>query len=130
MNNKGKSGYMLYFNGLIGCGFVVLALLHTAEMSHYCWITYSSAALLAFVSLKSHINLNICRILAGLTTLMMFAYFAQFFSVAPGLEGDWYRETKFWEAFSQIIAAFLLIPVLSDYTSRLKAEFIAPHHLN
>ncbi len=121
---------MQYLNGLIGCGFVLLAVLHTAEMSHYCWITYASAALLAFVSFKSHINLTISRILAGLTTLLMFAYFAQFFSVAPGLEGDWYREHKFWEAVSQIIAAFILIPVLSNYTSRLKAEFSIPHHPN
>ncbi|MCZ6852717.1 MAG: hypothetical protein O7G86_02255 [Gammaproteobacteria bacterium] len=99
-------------------------------MSHYCWVFYTSAAILAFISLNSHIKLTASRILAVLTTLLMFFFFAQFFSVAPGLEGAWYRESKFWEAFSEIMAAFLLIPVLSDYTRRLKAEFTVPHHPN
>ncbi|MCZ6617955.1 MAG: hypothetical protein O7E57_07455 [Gammaproteobacteria bacterium] len=128
--DKGKPGYMQYFNGLIGCGFIILALLHTAEMSHTCWISYSSAALLAFISLKSNIHLATSRILAGVTTLLMFFYFASFFTVAPGLEDEWYRENKFWEAISQIMAAFCLIPVLSNYTCRLKTEFHIPHHLN
>ena len=127
---QGNSGYMQYFNGLIGCGFVVLAVLHTAEMSPYCWVPYTSAAFLAFLSLKSQINLTASRVLAVVTTLLMFFYFAEFFSVAPGLEGAWYRETKFWEAISEILAAFLLIPVLSNYTCRLKAEFSVPHHPN
>ena len=121
---------MQYFNGLIGCGFVLLAALHTAEMSHYCWISYLSAAVLAFVSLKPQLNLTTSRLFAGLTTLLMFYFFAIFFSVAPGLEGSWYRENKFWEAISQVTAAFCLIPVLSNYTCRLKAEFTVPHHLN
>ena len=121
---------MQYFTGLIGCGFVILTVLHTAEMSHYCWVLYACAATLAFISLKPHINLTTSRILAGLTTLLMFVYFAQFFTIAPGLEGAWYRENKFWEAISQIIAAFCLIPVLSNYTCRLKAEFTIPHHLS
>lgn len=121
---------MQYLNGLIGCGFVILAALHSAEMSQTCWMSYAGAALLAFIALKSHINLTTSRILAGLTTLLMFFYFAYFFTVAPSLEQEWYREIKFWEAISQIMAAFLLIPVLSNYTRRLKAEFAIPHHLN
>jgi len=96
---------MQYLNGLIGCGFVILAALHSAEMSQTCWMSYAGAALLAFIALKSHINLTTSRILAGLTTLLMFFYFAYFFTVAPSLEEEWYREIKFWEAISQIMAA-------------------------
>jgi hypothetical protein len=53
---------------------------------------------------------------------MMFFFFAAFFLIVPKLTADWYLSQYGWEAVCRILGAFVMIPILSDYSCRLKAE--------
>ena len=45
-----------------------------------------------------------------------------FFIVVPKLEANWYLQQEGWHAVCLILGAFAMIPILSDYSCRLKAE--------
>ena len=112
---------MHYFNGIIGCVFVVLALLHIGIPDSFVLITmYLTGAALAFVTLIPEIGLLLSRLLAFATTASMFFYFANFFLMAPQLHGNWYLEQ--FLAIGMLFGAFFMIPVLADYSCRLKAD--------
>ena len=109
---------MLYLNGLIGCLFVVLAVLHFGAVEPLQAIALSTAgATLAFLTLKTELSVNASRVLALLTTVLMFVFFARFFHLAPNLDTQSPREV-----FGSLFAAFSMIPILSVYSCRLKAE--------
>ena len=112
---------MHYFNGIIGCVFVVLALLHIGIPDSFYLITmYLTGAALAFITLIPEISLLFSRLLAFATTASMFFYFANFFLMAPELHGNWYLEQ--FLAIGMLFGAFFMIPVLADYSCRLKAD--------
>jgi len=113
---------MLYLNGLIGCIFAVIALLHVPHPMPWSWVPYLGAAILALITLKREIGDMLSRALAVITTLTMFFFFAGFFVVVPKLAADWYSHQEGWEAVCLILGAFAMIPILSDYSCRLKAE--------
>ena len=113
---------MLYLNGLIGCIFLLIALLHVPHPMPFTWVPYLGAAMLALITLKREISDALSRALAVITTLTMFFFFAGFFVIVPKLAADWYRHQEGWEAVCLILAAFAMIPILSDYSCRLKAE--------
>ena len=113
---------MQYVNGLIGTIFVILALLHVPHPTPFIWLPYAGAALLAFITLRGGISVPLARVLAVCTALLMFYFFAGFFALVPNLEADWYQAQAGWLAVSLILAAFTMIPVLSDYSCRLKAD--------
>jgi len=119
---RGTYRPMQYLNALIGITFIVISLIHAPLPDPFSWVPYSIAAVLAFVSLKSEISLPISRVLAIGTTVLMFIFFAGFFVVVPSLEADWYLHQDGWEAVTRILGAFAMIPILSDYSCRLKAE--------
>lgn len=121
-NNRGRFGYMQYIHGFIGCVLLVLALIHIPFPEPLAWLPYSAAAVLALITMKSELSMAISRVLAIATAAMMFFLFALFFLVVPTLEADWYMTQYGWAAVCLILSAFLMIPILSDYSCRLKAD--------
>jgi hypothetical protein len=132
---------MRYIIGLIGCIFIVIALAHAPLPTPLSWLPYLCAAGLAFTTLKNDIRIPLARILAVCTVLAMFFFFAAFFVVVPKLEADWYMHQTGWSAVSLILGAFLMLPILSNYSCILKADcrdarvvrrrafFSVPHHI-
>jgi len=87
------------------------------------WMSvYGLGSVLAFVTLIPHIGLISARMLALVTTIVMFFYFAGFFQLAPTLAADWYAGGKARAAISLLLAGFAMIPILSYYSCRMKAE--------
>jgi|TARA_B100000315_G_scaffold253779_1_gene293333 hypothetical protein len=114
---------MQYINGTIGCAFAVFALMHVTHPHWLYWVAvYSIGAILALTSLRNEISLGISRFLAIVTTMAMFFYFAAFFKMAPQLSQGWYQNTSTMTALGMLVGAFAMIPVLSDYSCRLKAD--------
>ena len=113
---------MLYLNGAIGCIFVIFALLHAPHPMPFMWAPYLGAALLALISCRREISTGLARVLAILTMMTMFYFFAAFFVHVPKLAADWYLHQEGWDAVCEILAAFAMIPILSDFSCRLKAE--------
>ena len=114
---------MHIINGAIGLILAALAVLHVSmpECTQVT-IAYAVGSLLAFLTLIPFMSIPVARMFAVATTACMFFYFAGFFSMAPELHTQWYRGMQAREAFSQLMAAFFMIPVLSSYSCRLKAE--------
>jgi threonine/homoserine/homoserine lactone efflux protein len=119
---RGRFGYMQYIHGFIGCVLVLLALIHVPYPAPFAWLPYAGAAVLAFITLKSEIGLRVSTILAIATAAIMFFFFAWFFLLAPKLAADWYANQTGWAAVCRILGAFVMIPILSEYSCRLKAD--------
>lgn len=119
---RGRIGYMQYIHGFIGFILVLLAVAQVPHPTPLAWLPYAGAALLAFITLKTEISIGLARILAISTTAMMFFFFAGFFVVAPKLAADWYMHQAGWAAVCLILSAFAMIPLLSEYSCRLKKD--------
>jgi hypothetical protein len=113
---------MHYFHALVGVTFVILALLHVPHPSPWLWLPYAAGAGLAFMTLVPRLSVFISRILAIAATALMFFFFAGFFMQVPQLESDWYVGQEGWSAVARLLGAFTLIPVLSVFSCRCKAE--------
>jgi hypothetical protein len=113
---------MQVFHGLVGCTFAVLAVLHVPHPSPWLWVPYAAGAVLAFLTLLPNLSVFVARILAIAATALMFFFFAGFFTEVPQLASDWYQSQEGWSAVGRLLGAFTLIPVLSDYSCRCKAE--------
>lgn len=113
---------MLYINGFIGCVLLLIGLVHVPFPMPFSWAPYLVGAALALITLKSEISIPLARLLAIGTAVAMFFFFAGFFVGAPKLAADWYTRPEGWDAVGRIIAAFLMLPILSEYSCRLKAE--------
>ncbi|MFU8815135.1 MAG: hypothetical protein ACNA7W_07300 [Pseudomonadales bacterium] len=113
---------MYCFQVVIAVTFVVLALLHVPHPSPLLWLPYAAGAALAAFTLIPNLQVMLARLLAVAATALMFFLFAGFFMEVPKLESSWYQDQEGWAAVSRLLAAFLLIPVLSDYSCRCKAE--------
>lgn len=120
--DRGWNGYMHYINALIGCSFIIIALFYALHPSPLAWTPFALAAVLSLISLKADISIAISRVLAVSTTALMFFFFAGFFVLVPKLATDWYTNQEGWQAVCRIFGAFAMIPILSDYSCRLKAE--------
>lgn len=113
---------MQIFHGVVGLTFAILALLHVPHPSPWLWVPYAGGAVLAFLTLVPNLSIPAARILAIAATALMFFFFAGFFTEVPRLESDWYQSQEGWSAVARLLGAFTLIPVLSDYSCRCKAE--------
>lgn len=113
---------MQYVYGTIGVIFSVLALLHVPHPTPGLWVPYSGGAILAFLNLVPSMSTLVARALAIAATALLFFFFAGFFMEVPKLETGWYQSQEGWSAVSLLVAAFTLIPVLSDYSCRCKAD--------
>lgn len=113
---------MQYIHGLIGCALLLFALIHVPHPTPFVWVPYALGAALAFLTLRQEIRESLSLVFAITTTALMFFFFAGFFVVVPKLAADWYMHQQGWAAVCLIVSAFMMIPVLSDYSCRLKAE--------
>ncbi len=112
---------MRYVNGLIGVALVVLALSYLSQADSARWsLIYGYGALVALLSLKSRITYPVAWIGAIGATAAMFCYFALFFQMVPHLRGDWIAHRH--ESIYLVAAAFCMIPVLSNFSCRLKGN--------
>jgi hypothetical protein len=139
---RGRFELMQYIHGFIACLLVLLAVIHIPFPEPLAWLPYSVAAALALITLKTEISIPVSRVLAIATTGMMFFFFALFFLVVPTLEAGWYTTQYGWAAVCLLLSAFVMIPILSDYSCRLKADcrearaarrtafFSVPSHIN
>ena len=113
--------HMRYVNGLIGVALLVLALTYLNEADSVPWtLIYGYGALVALLSLKTRITERVAWIGAIGATAAMFCYFALFFQMVPHLRGDWVFRGH--ECIYLVAAAFCMIPVLSDFSCRLKGN--------
>lgn len=112
---------MHYFQALVGVTFVALALLHVPHPSPWLWAPYAAGAILAFLTLVP-LSVFFSRILAVAATALVFFFFAGFFMEVPRLESDWYQSQEGWSAVGLSLGAFTMLPVLSDYSCRCKAQ--------
>lgn len=118
---------MQWFMGVVGLTFAVLALLHVPHPSPWLWLPYAAGAVLAFVTLMPGLTVFVSRILAIAATVLVFFFFAGFFTEVPHLESDWYQGQEGWAAVARLFGAFALLPVLSDFSCRCKAECREAH---
>jgi hypothetical protein len=110
------------FHALIGVIFVVLALLHTPHPQPLLWLPYAAGAALAAMTLVPRLMAVASRLLAVAATALMFFLFAGFFMEVPKLAAGWYQSQEGWAAVSRLLAAFLLLPLLSEFSCRCKAD--------
>ena len=114
---------MSYLNGSIGFGFILLALFHLGVPDASFLIgAYLFGSALAFTTIVRQLPLNVSRVLALVTTAATFFYFIGFFQMAPHLGSGWYAVHT--EALGQLLGAFAMIPVLAEYSCRLKADCV------
>lgn len=113
---------MGYLNGPIGCGMVLLALLHLGVPGRpYLLISmYLCGAALAFITLAPCVSQRAARFLAVCATACMFFFFAGFIHTAPHLGAEWYAVNL--PSLGQLVSAFAMIPVLSEYSCLMKAD--------
>ena len=104
-------------------GFIALVLICAAFFARQDGIVAGLFTLCALLAALSTIHLPrfVNHLLAVATTAAMFASFALFFDLAPNLEPDWYMQREAVSTFSSLFAAFAMIPVLSEFSCRMKA---------
>lgn len=85
-------------------------------------IVYAAGALLAGISLSGNLSLRWARVLAGLTVVVMFFFFAAFFRFVESFHDQWYTGGMALDSVGMFLSAFAMIPVLSVYSCRMKAE--------
>ncbi|HEX7036520.1 MAG TPA: hypothetical protein VF210_12130 [Pseudomonadales bacterium] len=110
------------FLAAVGLVFVILALLHVPHPAPLLWLPYAGGAVLALLTLVPRLNILMARVLAVAATGLTFFFFAAFFLGVPRLDADWYQSQEGWSAIALLVGAFTLIPVLSVYSCRCKAE--------
>ena len=113
---------MQVIHGAIALVLAVLALLHVPHPTPFIWVPYALASVLALLTLFHGISPFFSRLLAISATALMFFFFARFFMDVPHLASDWYTHQEGWFSVSLLLAAFAMIPVLSDYSCRCKAD--------
>jgi hypothetical protein len=111
-----------WFHAFVAVVFVVLALLHTPHPQPLLWLPYAAGAALAIMTLVPRLMAVASRLLALAATALMFFLFAGFFMEVPKLEAGWYQSQEGWAAVSRLLAAFLLLPLLSEFSCRCKAD--------
>ena len=112
---------MRYVNGVICVALFVLALSYLSESNSVPWsLIYGYGALVALLSLKSRVTYPVAWVGAIGATVALFCYFALFFQMVPHLRGDWIAQRH--ESIYLVAAAFCMIPVLSNFSCRLKGS--------
>ena len=111
---------MQYVNAVIAAALLGLALLTLDEPRQAG--TFVLGAILAAVALKHWLSPAMVRLLAVLAAVMLFWYFAQFFVLVAEAGGAWRWRQQGLAAAGALLAGFAMIPVLSEYTCRMKAS--------
>ena len=117
---------MRYVNGLIGLVLLGVAFSHVGTTDWLIWLpVYGAGAVIALSSLKARMPDWMVWTCAIVATATMFGYFSLFFQIAPHLQGDWISRGH--ACSNLLIAAFCMIPVLSEFSRRMKTEDDAPY---
>lgn len=112
---------MQYVNAVTACVLLALALVVRGEPLQAA--TFGVGALLAAIAFKRWLRLWMVRVLAFVAASAMFLYFGQFMSLVPTLQPDWYWQPReAIDAVGLLFAGFAMIPVLSEYSCRMKAS--------
>jgi hypothetical protein len=112
---------MCYLTASLGIVLAMFALLQIGQPDGLIWASvFGSGALLAFLTLKRAMPLMLSRLLAILSSVAMFSFFAAFFRLAPGLHDDWYGRAAAIDAIGLLFAGFAMIMILSEYSCRMK----------
>ena len=112
---------MQYVNGAVGIVFLVLAALQLGAPSPHWSLCFLAGAALAFIALKRELNLWIVKSLAVASTGAMFWFFWGFFGLDLYNVQEWYNQEGSVQCMSLLIAGFCMIPILSDFSWRMKA---------
>ena len=111
---------MQYVNAIIALALLALALVTRADPVGA--LMYVVGAVLAATAFKHWLNAWMVRVLAIATAGALFWYFGQFFLLADTLTPDWYGGAGAIHALGLLFAGFAMIPVLSEYSCRMKAS--------
>lgn len=113
---------MYYVNAGLGLVLIVLAAFQLfSEANMELAAAFLGGALLALATLTRRMSLLTVNVLAVLTVVAMFFYFAGFFQLVPQLH-HWYMRGEAVHCLGLLFAAFAMIPVLSEYSCRKKSE--------
>lgn len=85
-------------------------------------LMYVIGAALAATAFKHWLGVWMVRLLAIGTALTLYWYFGQFFILAGDLEPGWFATGEAIPALGLLVAGFAMIPVLSEYSCRMKAS--------
>jgi hypothetical protein len=114
---------MSYVTASLGLVLAMFAVLHIGQPDGLLWTAvFGSGAVLAFLTLKRDMPLMVSRVLAVLSSLAMFWFFAGFFRIAPNLQPEWYERAAALDAIGLLFAGFAMITILSEYSCRMKAD--------
>lgn len=112
---------MQYVNAVTACALLLLALAMLSDPLQAA--TFGVGAVLAAIAFKHWLRLWMVRVLAFVAAAAMFLYFGQFMSLVPTLQPDWYAQPReAIDAVGLLFAGFAMIPVLSEYSCRMKAN--------
>ena len=111
---------MQYVNAFIAVVLLIFALLSLAEPARA--LMYIVGAVLGAIALKHWLGVWTVRVLAVVTACTLYLYFGQFFLLAGNLEPGWYGSGQAVSAVGLLVAGFAMIPVLSEYSCRMKAS--------
>ena len=113
---------MRLVNAVIAVALVALAVLKLDDPSGASMFLFG--ALIAAFALKHYLSAWSVRVLAFLAAGTLFCYFGQFFYLVPHLQPSWYWQWQgdALEATALLLSGFAMIPVLSEYSCRLKAS--------
>lgn len=114
---------MRYVNAITAVALFGLALLQLLRLDDpAAALFFASGAVAAAFAAKQGLHAKVVRLLAFLSAAIMFCYFWQFFSLTPTLPADWYRHPGTLNVVGLLFAGFGMIPVVSAYTCRMKAN--------
>jgi len=85
-------------------------------------LMYLVGAVLAAIAFKHWLGVWMVRVLAIGTALTLYWYFGQFFMLAGDLDPGWFATGEAIPALTLVVAGFAMIPVLSEYSCRMKAS--------
>ena len=111
---------MQYVNGIIAVVLLGLALIGRDDPVQAGM--FILAATLAAIAFKHWLSRRIVRVLAIVAAGLLFWHFAQFLYVVPHLSPDWYWGSDGIRTAGLLFAGFAMIPVLSEYSCRMKAS--------
>ena len=111
---------MQYVNAVIAAALLGLAFMTLEDLRQSG--AFVLGAILAAVAFKHWLNPAMVRLLAVLTAGMLFWYFSQFFVLVAEAGGAWRWRQHGVPAAGALLAGFAMIPVLSEYTCRMKAS--------
>ena len=112
---------MQFVNAAIAIALLVLAVLNLDDPPGASMFLFG--AVLAAVALKRWLSAWTVRVLAFLAAGTLFCYFGQFFYLVPHLQPSWYWvwQGDALQAAALLFSGFVMIPVLSEYSCRMKA---------